>query len=173
LYASTINHQQKGNKQHMADYYTNFSVILKLANEAEQPYALDLAHKANLAQQRDELPADFPKALVDMIEDWHFETVADDSSELAYCSTSLPWVSNTLSVASLSAATGNNSLLGRPPAKEITSEWSATFSISRIKERGTFMIRSEKMRSGLVMFSSRRITPRISDRARLMPSVKP
>ena len=62
----------------MADYFTNFSVVLNLANEAEQVYALDLAHKASLAQQGDELPDDFPKALVDMIEDWQFETVADD-----------------------------------------------------------------------------------------------
>ena len=63
----------------MADYFTNFSVVIKLANETEQAYALDLAHKASLAQQGDELPADFPKALVDMIEDWHFETDADNS----------------------------------------------------------------------------------------------
>ena len=63
----------------MADYYTNFSVVLKLANEAEQTYALDLAHKASLAQQGDELPADFPKDLVDMVEDWHFEMEADNS----------------------------------------------------------------------------------------------
>ena len=63
----------------MADYFTNFSVVIKLANEIEQTYALDLAHKASLAQQGDELPADFPKTLVDMIEDWHFETDADNS----------------------------------------------------------------------------------------------
>ena len=63
----------------MADYFTNFSLVLNLANETEQAYALDLAHKASLAQQGDELPADFPKALVDMIEDWQFETEADDS----------------------------------------------------------------------------------------------
>ncbi len=76
LPSSTFNPQQKGN---MADYYTNFSLVLNLANETEQAYALDLTHKASLAQQGDELPADFPKALVNMIEDWHFETVADDS----------------------------------------------------------------------------------------------
>ena len=62
----------------MADYFTNFSLVLQLANEAEQAYALDLAHKAGLAQQGNELPADFPKALVDMIEDWQFETDADN-----------------------------------------------------------------------------------------------
>jgi hypothetical protein len=63
----------------MADYFTNFSLVLSLANEAEQKYALDLAHKASLAQQGDELPDDFPKALVNMIEDWQFETEADNS----------------------------------------------------------------------------------------------
>jgi hypothetical protein len=61
----------------MADYYTNFSLVLNLASKAEQEYALDLAHKASLAQQGDELPADFPKTLVGIIEDWQFETVAD------------------------------------------------------------------------------------------------
>jgi hypothetical protein len=66
-------------RKNMADYFTNFSLVICLANETEQAYALDLAHKASLAQQGDELPADFPKALVDMIEDWHFETVADNS----------------------------------------------------------------------------------------------
>ena len=64
----------------MADCFTNFSLVINLANETEQAYALDLAHKASLAQQGDELPAGFPKDLVDMIEDWQFETVADNSS---------------------------------------------------------------------------------------------
>ena len=32
----------------MADYFTNFSVVLKLANETEQRMALNLAHKASL-----------------------------------------------------------------------------------------------------------------------------
>jgi hypothetical protein len=63
----------------MADYYTNFSLVISLANETEREYALDLAHKAGLAQQGDELPDNFPKALVDVIEDWQFETVAEDS----------------------------------------------------------------------------------------------
>ena len=63
----------------MADYFTNFSLVLNLANEAEQAYALDLAHKASLAQQGDELPDDFPKALVNLIDDWQFETDADNS----------------------------------------------------------------------------------------------
>jgi hypothetical protein len=77
LLSPVFKNQQKGNT--MADYFTNFSVVLKLANEAEQAYALDLAHKASLVQQGDELPADFPKDLVDMVEDWHFEMEADNS----------------------------------------------------------------------------------------------
>jgi hypothetical protein len=72
-------HQPSTERKSMADYYTNFSLVLNLANETEQAYALDLVHKVSLAQQGDELPADFPKALVDLIEDWSFETVADDS----------------------------------------------------------------------------------------------
>jgi hypothetical protein len=63
----------------MADYYTNFSLVLKLASEAEQTYTLDRAHRASLAQQGDELPADFPKALVGMVEDWQSETDVDNS----------------------------------------------------------------------------------------------
>ena len=42
----------------MADYFTNFSLVLNLANEAEQAYAPDLAHKAGLAQQGDESPSE-------------------------------------------------------------------------------------------------------------------
>jgi len=74
--SSFVNPQPKVN---MADYFTNFSLVINLAKETEQEYALDLAHKASLVQQGEPLPDDFPPALVDAIEDWHFETVADDS----------------------------------------------------------------------------------------------
>jgi hypothetical protein len=57
----------------------NFSLVIKLANETEQDYALELAHKVSLSQQGDPLPDNFPKAHVDMIEDWRFETVVDGS----------------------------------------------------------------------------------------------
>jgi hypothetical protein len=63
----------------MADYFTNFSLVISLANETEQAYALDLAHKASLVQQGESVADAFPKALVDAIEDWHFETDADNS----------------------------------------------------------------------------------------------
>src|SRR5512146_2872673 len=56
---------------------------------------------------------------------------------------------NTLLVASLISSTGNSSLLGRPPAKEMTDGSRATLSISRMKERGTSVIRSENMLSAV------------------------
>lgn len=65
----------------MANHYTNVSVLLKLPNVAAQTYALDLAHQASQAQQGDELPAHFPKALADVIEDWNFETDAESPAE--------------------------------------------------------------------------------------------
>ena len=66
----------------MADYYTNFSFILPLPTEAAQQEALDLADQALYSQLGDEsLPDDFPEALREVIEDWYFETAADDRSD--------------------------------------------------------------------------------------------
>jgi hypothetical protein len=56
-------------------------------------------------------------------------------------------VSKTLFVAILSSSTGKNFLLGSPPAKEIIVESIVTFSISRIKDRGTSAMRSENILS--------------------------
>ena len=73
-----LQHKRKENET-MADYFTNFSIVINLPSEAEQAYALDLARKASLCQQGDKLPDDFPKALTEAIEDWNFETEADNS----------------------------------------------------------------------------------------------
>ena len=62
----------------MADYYTNFSLILSLPTEAAQAYALELYHQAEQGHQGDELAPDFPKELEESLEDWQFETEADD-----------------------------------------------------------------------------------------------
>ncbi len=63
----------------MADYFTNFSFILPLADDAQKEYALNLAHTASQQRFAEEpLPADFPTALVDVLEDWQFELEADD-----------------------------------------------------------------------------------------------
>jgi hypothetical protein len=63
----------------MADYFTNFSVVINLASKAQQAYALDLADKATIAHRDEQLPEDFPEALKDAIEDWQFETEANES----------------------------------------------------------------------------------------------
>ena len=65
----------------MADYYTNFSLVVPLPSEAAQAYALALHHQAELAHQGAELSKDFPKELEAELEDWQFETDADDPAE--------------------------------------------------------------------------------------------
>ena len=58
----------------MADYFTNFSFILPLKDDAQKEYALNLSHIAS--QQCFEatpLPADFPEPLKDVTDDWTFE----------------------------------------------------------------------------------------------------
>ena len=67
----------------MADYFTNFSLIVSLPSEAAQKYAMDLAHQAFLRCMGDEAPNDtpneFPASLLDVVEDWHFDTDPTDS----------------------------------------------------------------------------------------------
>ena len=63
----------------MADYYTNFSFVLQLKEPAQKEYALDIANIASAHRCEDQpLPADFPPALVDGLEDWFFEVEACD-----------------------------------------------------------------------------------------------
>jgi len=61
----------------MADYFTNFSVVLPLTKE-QQEYAMQIAEQA-LVHRNDEvpLPDTFPKALKGETEAWDFETEAD------------------------------------------------------------------------------------------------
>ena len=64
----------------MADYFTNFSLIVPLPDEAAVQYALDLAEQASRIQQGDEMSEDFPASLRDVIEDWQFDTDSNDPS---------------------------------------------------------------------------------------------
>ena len=61
----------------MADYFTRFSLVVNLPTEAAQTYALEIHHQASQANLGDDLPKDFPQALVAVTEDWQFETEAD------------------------------------------------------------------------------------------------
>lgn len=59
----------------MADYFTNFSLVLQLTKE-QQEYALKLVQ--NVEGYRNEgqpLPQDFPESIRDLVEDWPFDVV--------------------------------------------------------------------------------------------------
>ena len=58
----------------MADYFTNFSVIVLLPQEGVE-WAVRMAEAA-AQNDGDALPADFPEALRESVEDWSFETEA-------------------------------------------------------------------------------------------------
>ena len=64
----------------MADYFTNFSLVLPLPDEAAQVYALNLAGEASAAALGDQTPAGFPASLADVTEDWVFDTDAESSA---------------------------------------------------------------------------------------------
>ena len=64
----------------MADYFTNFSLIVPLPTEAAEKYALDLAQQAFHIHLGDEIPDDFPALFRDVVEDWQFDTEPSDPS---------------------------------------------------------------------------------------------
>ena len=58
----------------MADYYTNFSFYLPLPDPAQKEHALNLAQIATVHRfENEQLPADFPQPLQDVLEEWNFE----------------------------------------------------------------------------------------------------
>jgi hypothetical protein len=57
----------------MADYYTYFSLVLKLSDEQKQ-YALELANKGSNYSTDDQISDGFPTPLADILHDWLFET---------------------------------------------------------------------------------------------------
>lgn len=57
----------------MADYYTNFSVVLPLTKE-QQEYALNLVKQVETYRSdNQQLPVVFPESLRDEVENWPFE----------------------------------------------------------------------------------------------------
>jgi hypothetical protein len=63
----------------MANYYTNFSVIVPLKQDAHKQYAVQLAQTARDHKFSDDpVPNGFPVSLVDCLEDWNFETESDN-----------------------------------------------------------------------------------------------
>jgi hypothetical protein len=67
----------------MANYYTNFSVVVALKDATEQRYALDLAAKAvgHFWCESDQPPStEIPDDFADLLEDWSFEVDPDGDS---------------------------------------------------------------------------------------------
>lgn len=65
----------------MADYFTNFSMILPLPSAEAQQYADDLAQQAlNIRRDDEAMPDDFPESLKEVVDDWCFETEANHPS---------------------------------------------------------------------------------------------
>jgi hypothetical protein len=65
----------------MADYFTNFSLIIPLPTQEAMDYAIQLAGHASGIQLGNDMPGDFPESLRDVTDDWMFETDANDTSE--------------------------------------------------------------------------------------------
>jgi len=60
----------------MADYFTNFSLILRL-NKEQQEYALNLVNAVEgYRNEGRSLPADFPECIGEVVEDWPFDVEA-------------------------------------------------------------------------------------------------
>ncbi len=69
----------------MADYFTNFSLVLTLKDATQQQYALDLAAKAEAHRFRDSeepAPDDVPSEFVDVLDDWSFEVDQDHDNSI-------------------------------------------------------------------------------------------
>jgi hypothetical protein len=65
----------------MADYFTHFSLQLRLPDEAAQAYALALCEHASRIRYHDEPAANFPAELHEHLESWSFEVEADTVEE--------------------------------------------------------------------------------------------
>ncbi len=61
----------------MADYYTYFSLVMKLPDLAAQQYALALHAKAESLTSGEEVPGEIPTDLHDNLDMWIFDTEAD------------------------------------------------------------------------------------------------
>ena len=115
----------------MADYFTNFSLVIELASGTEQAYALDLDQKARGLQEGDELPEGFPPALAGVMEDWQFETVADDSGTKHGL-----WLHSTYGGVDAVCAFIQHLLQKFNPQGRVTFEWSHDCSKPRVDAYG-------------------------------------
>jgi hypothetical protein len=62
----------------MADYFTNFSLVLLLKDDTQKQYALDLHKEAVEMRDGGPVPKSFPESLETHLEDWVFDIERDD-----------------------------------------------------------------------------------------------
>ena len=121
----------------MADYFTNFSLVLELPDQSAQAYALNLAKEA--ADMRfgegdsPELPPGFPASLVDVLEIWLFETEAQGSLEQDKYGV---WLHSGDGGIDAACAFIQHLLRKFNPAGTVTFEWSHDCSKPRIDAYG-------------------------------------
>ena len=112
----------------MADYFTNFILILPLPDKAAQTYALDLAVKAGRIQQEDESTEHFPAPLIEAIELWHFETDPRDETGI--------WLHSENGGIDAVCAFLQHLLQRFDPTGRVTFEWSNDCSQPRVDAYG-------------------------------------
>ena len=112
----------------MADYFTNFSLLMSLPDKEAQAYALALAHEATVTYQGDEPPANFPASLAEVIDDWQFETDASDSQDL--------WLHSSSGGIDAVCAFIQHLLRKFDPQGRVTFEWSNDCSKPRVDAYG-------------------------------------
>lgn len=72
----------------MADYYTNFSFIVSLNTAEQQAYALELFQQMNAIREGDDIPPEFPAALLSDADDCVFELDAGSEPHELWCHSS-------------------------------------------------------------------------------------
>ena len=115
----------------MADYFTNFSLQIRLPDVAAQTYALNLAGQASRLNQGDEAQGDFPAELQEHTENWCFEAEADVVEEHPGL-----WLHSSNGGINTACAFLQHLLQKFDPAGQVTFEWSHDCSKPRTDAYG-------------------------------------
>lgn len=115
----------------MADYFTNFSLQVRLPDAAAQSYALDLATQASRLNQGDEAGAEFPAELHDYGENWCFEVEADVVEKQPGL-----WLHSSHGGIDAACAFLQHLLQKFDPAGQVTFEWANDCSRPRVDAYG-------------------------------------
>ena len=115
----------------MADYFTHFSLVIRLPNEAAQTYAIKLAGDGGRLNQGDEAEGEFPAELQEHAEDWCFDVEADVVEEHPGL-----WLHSSNGGINAVCAFLQHLLQKFDPAGQVTFEWSHDCSKPRIDAYG-------------------------------------